>query len=146
MPADIIPIKRLPQSDDGVQALLAKLLAVQGQRVTGTALAMGTRNATTQSAIIDSNGFSGIIAYLRIISVPGTDSIRVTLRGIDPVSGQAFYLTNGPSQTGIGIFSTIIGPGFPVAAALPDQIRIEITHSPSPGGNFEYSVGYCLVP
>lgn len=146
MSEPIILSSRIPQTDDSASVLLAKLLAVQGQRVTGTALAMGTRNATTQSAIIDCTGFRAIIVYLRVTSAPGTDSIRPAIRGIDPVSAQAFNLANGSAQTMTGNFATVIGPGCGVQSALPDQIRIEITHTPSPGGNFDYSVGYCLVP
>lgn len=137
---------RLPQQGDPVEVLLARLLAITAQRVTGTALALTTRNATTQSSVIDCTGFRGIIIYHRITAVPGVDTVRLTVRGIDPVSGQAFALANGTAQSAAGIYATTVGPGFGVASALPDQIRIEITHSPSPSGNFDYSVGYCLIP
>lgn len=137
---------RAPQNDDSVALLLARLLVAQVQRVTGTALALATRNSTTQSSVIDCTGFRGIIVYHRITAAPGADTVRVTIRGIDPVSGQAFGIANGPIQSATGIFATVAGPGFGVPTALPDQIRIEITHSPSPSGNFDYSVGYCLVP
>lgn len=138
---------RLPQQGDPVEVLLARLLASTAQRVTGTALTAATRNATTQSAIIDCTGFRSIVVYLRVTAAPGTtDKVSVTLRGIDPASGQAFALAQS------GTFSTVtaavfsFGPGVGIAVSLPDQIRIEVTHSPSPSGSFDYSVGYCLVP
>lgn len=138
---------RVPQNDDSLGILLAKLLAAQAQRVTGTALTAATRNATTQSAIIDCTGFRSIVVYLRVTAAPGTtDKVSITLRGIDPASGQAFALAQS------GTFSTVtaavfsFGPGVGIVVSLPDQIRIEVTHSPSPSGSFDYSVGYCLVP
>lgn len=137
---------RIPQNDDSVALLLARLLTVQSQRVTGTALALATRNSTTQSSIIDCTGFRGIIVYHRLASAPGTDTVRLTIRGIDPVSGTAFALASGTAQSVAGIYATTVGPGFGLPSALPDQIRIEITHLPSPSGNFDYSVGYCLIP
>ena len=146
MPADITPQYRGPRTDDGPTALLAKLLAVQGQRVTGTALAAATRNATTQSAIIDCTGFRAIVVYLRVTAAPGTDTIRITLRGIDPASGQALFLVQGGAVSTVTAAVSSFGPGAGIAVALPDQIRIEVTHSPSPSGSFDYSVGYCLVP
>lgn len=137
---------RLPQQGDPVEVLLARLLASTAQRVTGTALSQATRNATTQSAVIDCTGFKGIIVYHRVNGVPGVDTVRVTIRGIDPVSGQAFQIATGSAQSSTGIYAVVAGPGFATPTALPDQIRIEITHSPSPSGNFDYSVGYCLIP
>lgn len=137
---------RLPQQGDPVEVLLARLLASTAQRVTGTALALATRNATTQSSVIDCTGFRGIIIYHRVTAVPGVDTVRLTIRGIDPVSGQAFATSNGATISAAGNYVTTIGPGFGTPSALPDQIRIEVTHSPSPSGNFDYSVGYCLIP
>lgn len=139
-------ITRVPQNDDSVALLLARLLAVQSQRVTGTALAAATRNSTTQSAIIDCTGFRSIIVFFRVTSVPGVDTVRVTIRGIDPVSGVAMALLQAGTVSAVGATTVIAGPGAGSAMALPDQIRIEITHSASPGGNFDYSVGYCLIP
>jgi hypothetical protein len=137
---------RVAQRGDPVNVLLARLLATQSQRVTGTALASATRTSTTQSAIIDCNGFSGIIVYLRITAAPGTDTVRVTIRGIDPASGQATLIGLGPVQSTVSGTSVVAGPGFAVPTGLPDQIRIEVTHTPSPSGSWDYSVGYCLVP
>ena len=146
MASNITPRYRGPRTDDGPNALQAKLLAAQAQRVTGTAFTAATRNATTQSAIIDCTGFQYIVVYLRVTAAPGTDTVRITLRGIDPVSGQPFILSQGPPHTTVTSSVSSFGPGAGIAIALPDQIRIEITHSPSPSGNFDYSVGYCLIP
>lgn len=146
MASNITPQYRGPRTDDGPTALLAKLLAVQGQRVTGTALAAATRNATTQSAIIDCTGFRAIVVYLRVTAAPGTDTVRLTLRGIDPASGAALTLAQGVTLSSATASVSSFGSGAGIALALPDQIRIEVTHSPSPSGSFDYSVGYCLVP
>lgn len=138
---------RLPQQGDPVEVLLARLLASQSQRVTGTALALATRNATTLSGIIDCTGFRAIVVFFRVTAAPGTDTVRIQLRGIDPTSGLSGF--------GVALASTVstpttaaysFGPGCTIATALPDQIRIEVTHSPTPSGNFDYSVGYCLIP
>ena len=146
MASNITPKYRGPRTDDGPTALLAKLLAAQAQRVTGTALAAATRTSTTQSGIIDCTGFRAIVVYLRVTAAPGTDTVRITLRGIDPASGLALTLAQGVTLSTVAssVFSFGVGAG--TAGALPDQIRIEVTHSPSPSGSFDYSVGYCLVP
>lgn len=144
--ADQTITSRLPQQGDPVEVLLARLLATQSQRVTGTALAAATRNSTTQSAIIDCTGFRSIIVFFRLTAVPGVDTVRVTIRGIDPVSGLAMVLVQTGTISTVTNTTVIAGPGAGTAMALPDQIRIEITHSASPGGNFDYSVGYCLIP
>ncbi len=146
MASNITHQYRGPRTDDGPTALLTKLLAVNGQRVTGTALALANRTSTTQSNNIDCTGFRGIVVYLRIAAVPGTDTVRVTIRGVDPVSGFAMILVTGPNYSGIEATTLVAGPGFGSPTALPDQIRIEVTHSPSPSGSFQYSVGYCLIP
>jgi hypothetical protein len=137
---------RVPQNDDSLGILLAKLLAAQAQRVTGTALTAATRNATTQSAIIDCTGFRSIVVYLRVTAAPGTDTVRITLRGIDPASGTALLLAQSNTVSTVSSIGYSFGPGVGIAVSLPDQIRIEVSHSPSPSGSFEYSVGYCLVP
>lgn len=144
--ADQTITSRVPQQGDPVNVLLARLLATQSQRVTGTALALANRTSTTQSTIIDCTGFRGIILYFRVNAVPGTDTVGIRIRGVDPVSGLALTLLVGPTQSTIGATTVVAGPGFSSPCALPDQIRIEVTHSASPGGTFEYSVGYCLVP
>lgn len=147
MASNITPQYRGPRTDDGPTALLAKLLAAQAQRVTGTALAAATRNSTTQSAIIDCTGFRSIVVYLRVTAAPGTtDKVSITLRGIDPASGQAFALAQSGTFSTVTAAALSFGPGVGIAVSLPDQIRIEVTHSPSPSGSFDYSVGYCLVP
>ena len=124
MPTNIIPRHRGPQSDDGHTALLAKLLAVQGQRVTGTALSLATRTTTTQSATIDCTGFRGIIIYLRVTSAPGTDTVRITVRGLDPVWGGYTMFGQGPGQNAPSATAVSVGPGFTIPTGLPDQIRI----------------------
>lgn len=146
MASNITPQYRGPRTDEGPTALLAKLLAAQAQRVTGTALTAATRNATTQSAIIDCTGFQSIVVYLRVTAAPGTDTVRITLRGIDPASGTALLLAQSNTVSTVSSIGYSFGPSVGIAVALPDQIRIEVTHSPSPSGSFDYSVGYCLVP
>lgn len=137
---------RLPQQGDPVEVLLARLLASTAQRVTGTALTVATRNATTQSSFIDCTGFKSIVVYFRVTAVPGTDTVRITLRGNDPASGSALVIASSPIVSTVASNVYSFGPGVGIAVNLPDQIRIEVTHSPSPSGSFDYSVGYCLVP
>jgi hypothetical protein len=144
--ADQTITSRVPQQGDPVNVLLARLLATQSQRVTGTALSMATRTTTTQSATIDCTGFRGIIIYFRVTSAPGTDTVRITVRGLDPVWGGYTMFAQGPGQNAPSATAVSIGPGFTIATGLPDQIRIEVTHVPGPGGPFDYSVGYCLIP
>lgn len=159
MPADIIPIKRLPRSDDGVQALLAKLLSVQAQRVTGTALASGTRSSTTASSDIDTSGIRGVVVYLFVSVASGTGGLRIGIRGRDPVTNNYMQLAlTNTANVGIGnqvaVFGQAVGTtsGASIGASvngsvgtfLPDLIRIEIQHGDA--SPYTYSVGYCLVP
>jgi hypothetical protein len=143
MPSDIIPTKRVPQSDDGVQALLAKLLSVQSQRVTGTSLASAVRSSTTQSSDIDANGFHRLVAFL-IVSVAGTGTLTLRVRGRNPVNGVQFILRSAPTVSSTANITYTFGPGAELPTVLSDVIRIEISHSDA--SDWTYSVGYCLVP
>lgn len=135
---------RVPQNDDSLALLLARLLAVHSQRVTGTALAAATRSSTTQSGLIDCTGFRGIILYFRVTSVPGVDTVTLGIRGVDPASGVTIVLGQRPAVSGAGYYIATFGAGASLLAALPDQIRVDVQHSGA--GNFDYSVGYCLIP
>lgn len=157
MPADIIRIKRVPQSDDGVQALLAKLLAVQGQRVTGVALASLSRTSTTTSTDIDCSGFSRIVAYLDVTSSPGAGTLGFRILGRNPITSVFGVLFAGtPTAMNTGMYVGSWGPGCSGVAvgglgflggggiALPDIVRCQIVHSTA--DPYTYSLGYCLVP
>lgn len=135
---------RVAQQGDPVEVLLARLLASQSQRVTGTALALATRSSTTLSSLIDCTGFRAIILYFRINAVPGVDTVTLGLRGVDPVSGFAFVMAQRPAISLTGSYIAVFGGSSSLLAVLPDQIRAEVQHSGS--GNFDYSVGYCLIP
>lgn len=137
-------VTRLPQNDDSVALLLARLLAVQSQRVTGTALVLLARTQTTQTGIIDTQGFRYLVLFHRITAVPGVESVTLNLLMIDPVSGVSNNPLNGSPRTVASLFITSVGPGLGVNLPLPDQIRLEVLHSGT--GSFTYSVGYCLIP
>ena len=156
MPADIIPIKRVPRSDDGVQALLTKLLAVQGQRVTGVALASLSRTSSTQSTDIDCSGFSRIVAYFDVSSSPGAGTLSFRIIARNPITlGYGVLFAGSPIST-TGLYSGSWGPGCSGVAsgslgflggggiALPDIVRFHIIHSTA--DPYTYSLAYCLSP
>jgi len=157
MSEPIILSSRIPQTDDSVALLLARLLAVQSQRVTGTALASVSRTSNTQSLDIDCTGFQALLVTLSVTAAPGAGGLQIRLRTRDPVSGNltGFFfgtVTISTVSTNCGIF----GPGFggftsgtsPVLGGagiyLPDTVRIEVAHSTA--DPYTYSVGYVLIP
>lgn len=157
--ADQTITSRVPQQGDPVNVLLARLLASQCQRVTGTALASAIRSATTSSADIDTSGFRGIVVYVFVSAASGTGGLRIAIRGRDPVTTNYMQLgiTNTPMVAvgnqvavfGQGVGSVIqasIGAGVNgcLSTFLPDVVRVEIVHGDL--SNYTYSVGYCLVP
>lgn len=157
MASNITPQYRGPRTDDGPTALLAKLLAAQAQRVTGTALAAASRTITTQSSNIDVTGFSAIMVVLNVTSVPGAGGIFLRVRGVDPATGQLVLLSASSALiTSVSISAGMWGRGLGANSgagnpalgccgiALPDLVRLEVQHFT--GDPYTYSVSYVLIP
>lgn len=149
-----IPTRR-PQDTDTERMLLARLLAAQAVKTTGTALASAARTTTTQSADIDTTGFRGIVVFLNVTAASGTGGLTMRVRGRDPVSlSFANLVSDGSAITAVSIRSLQFGGGGGASSAtsgggllgglLPDTIRIEVSHGDA--SSYTYSVGYCLVP
>lgn len=153
--SDLAITTRRPQDTDTERLLLARLLAAQAVKTTGTALASAARTTTTQSADIDTTGFRGIVVFLNVTAASGTGGLTMRVRGRDPVSTNFVALASvGSAVTAIGITALQFGGGGAVTSAgvtggamgglLPDIIRIEVAHGDA--SSYTYSVGYCLVP
>lgn len=155
--ASQIITSRVAQQGDPVEVLLARLLAVQSQRVTGTALASASRTSTTQSLDIDCTGFRGLMVTLSVTAVPGAGSLALRIRARDPVTGQLVGIWIGTTTvTTVTLGAAMFGPGYGGLSGgnpgvlggggihLPDTIRIEVNHSTA--DPYTYSVGYALIP
>lgn len=147
---------RRPQDTDTERMLLARLLAAQAVKTTGTALASAARTTTTQSADIDTTGFRGIVVFFNVTVASGTGGLTLRLRGRDSVTSLYAALTqDSTARTATGFWTMSVGLGVSAPSGatltgsltglpLPDTIRLEVAHGDA--SSYTYSVGYCLVP
>jgi hypothetical protein len=112
-----------------------------------TALASAVRAATTNSSDITAYNAKAILVILDISSVPGGDTVTVSLTGKDPVSGNYVTLAAGQAQSATGTTAIAIGTGVTTVSGasysannvpVPRVFRVTVTHSA--GTNFTYSV------
>lgn len=93
------------------------------------------------------DGIRGKFCHLIVdlTTVPGVDTVTVTIQGRDPVSGKLYTILASAALSAQATTVLKVGPGLPVAAnlsandVLPDDIQITFTHSA--GTNFTYSAG-----
>lgn len=158
MSEPIILSSRIPQTDDSASVLLAKLLAVQGQRLTGVGLVSLSRTQSTQTIDIDCSGFSKLVAYLDVTASPGAGTLAFRILGKNPALASQYgvLFVGTASALGVGVYAGSFGPGCSGASlgvggflggggiALPDIVRLQVVHSTT--DPYTYSLGYCLVP
>lgn len=110
-----------------------------------TLLASAVRAAANQSADQQNCDSCGVIVVVDITSVPGTDTITVTIQGKDEVSGKYYTLLAGAAQVATATIIMRVFPGATAAAnlaandSLPEYWRVSVAHSAA--SNFTYSVG-----
>ena len=149
---------RIPQNDDSLAMLLARLVGVP---VRGTLLASQARTATTSTNAIDGTGFRGIMVFLNVTTASGTGGLTLFFEHQDPVSGlwavtavqsAAAITTTGLrpylAGQGIGLGSNLGAAGAPVFAdrghILTSAFRLRVTHGDA--SSYTYSIGYELIP
>lgn len=122
----------------------------------------GSRSTTqtfTRQQIMDAKNVaginqeaSGIIAYLNVTAVPGTDTVQLVLEEIDPVSGVASIIaaTTATAATGLVRLKlkqaiAAIAPSttqVQVQDTLPYDWRLKVVHSA--GTTFTYTLGVVI--
>jgi hypothetical protein len=125
-------------------------------------LTSGVRTTTqvfTKQQIMDANSVSGInqeasgiIAYLNVTAVPGTDTVQLVLEEIDPLSGVVAQIAATTATTVTGLVRlklkqaiTAIAPSVTQVQAqdtLPANWRLRVVHSAA--SNFTYSLSAVL--
>lgn len=95
---------------------------------------------------------SGIIAYLNVTSVPGTDTVQLVLQEQDPASGTWSTVAATTATAATGLVKLKVKQAITAIAAtatlvqvqdtLPAIWRVQVVHSA--GTNFTYSLGAVL--
>lgn len=148
-----------PQSTDSERMLLARLLAFKTrERTRATALASAARTVSTQTADIETAGFTGLAVWLNCTVAGASGGITLYLLTQDPVSGN--WATNYailPIVSSVRISSALLGPGVSIGSnvnlvsgnsdrgiVLPSKIRFYAVASDA--SSYTYSLGYELIP
>jgi hypothetical protein len=144
-------------------------MSIYTQTVQGlyTALASGVRNSTqviNGKNLIDPNSgnpvfstainpeASGIIAYLNVTAVPGTDTLQLVLEEQDPASGVWTQVAATTANNATGMIRLKLKQAIAAIAATTTQVQVQDTLPPiwrlrvvhSGVGNFTYSLGIAL--
>lgn len=118
----------------------------------GTLLASGSRIATCATADQTNYNARGVIAWLDVTAVSGSETLTLQLEMKDPASGSYLDMLESASINAIGNYNYTTYPGAPteeeeltevVGFPLPRTWRVNVVHdSASP---FTYSLGYCYL-
>ena len=130
----------------------------QGQYTVQTSSVQTATQSFTRDQIMNPSGVSGanpeasgIIAYLNVTAVPGTQSLQLVLDEYDPVSQVWQNICSTLTNTATGMMKLKLKEAITVVAAtanlvvvqdkLPWFWRIRVINS---GGSFTYSLGVTL--
>ena len=121
--------------------------------IEGTLLASAARTATTYSPDqTNYNDGKGVLVWLNVTAVPGTDTVKLQILAKDPVSGAYSVLLDGGTTATAVMKTGLVYPGVAAAAADINNVagflitrtwRAKVVHSA--GSSFTYSVGYCVL-
>jgi hypothetical protein len=139
---------RLPQADDSVAMLLARIAPVSRS---GVGLVSGARTTTTSTASIDVGGARILTVFLDVTAVPGSGGLSVSVDMQDPITGQwsNCNFPSAPSVASVGITQyqmpagTISSTGCSIAALTPN-VRVRVTHASAV--SYTYSLSWVLSP
>lgn len=114
-------------------------------------LASATRSASSNGDDIKKiPGMRGVKVVLDITTVPGVDTVTMTIQGKDPVSGKYYTILASAALVAVATTVYTVFPGAPVSAnvsandTIPDIYRLIFTHSA--GTNFVYSASVVELP
>lgn len=117
-----------------------------------TLLASAVRSSTTVSSDQTNYNAKGVIIFMHVSVVPGTDTVQIIIEGKDPVSGNYDAVFFGQLTSGVSQVLELVYPGATDSDGavgqtndipLPRTWRVDITHIGS--GNFTYSVGASYI-
>jgi hypothetical protein len=139
---------RLPQVDDSVGMLLARIAPVSRS---GVGLVSAARTTTTSTSSIDVGGARVLTVFLDVTATPGSGGLSVGVEMQDPITGQwsTCLFPSAPVVASVGLTQyqmpggTVSSTGCAVAALTPN-VRIRVTHSSAV--SYTYSVSYVLSP
>lgn len=147
-----------------IQQLLTRIAGAGGSppKLTGVALPAGSYSGTGYKIgpVIDMTGYSGLILYFNVtVAGGGGSTVLVHVQFLDPATG-LWVDAIRPSTSASGVFTylyvyhprvDIVGTnvnGSLIHASaglpMPDQIRLVTLHSLA--NQWNYSLGYCLLP
>ena len=107
------------------------------------------RIATTNSADLKNNSFTGCHVIIDVTAVTATPSVVFTVQGLDALSGQYYTLITSAAVTSISTVVLKIYPSLVAVAnltvndALPMDFRVIATHGDA--DSITYSVGVNLI-
>lgn len=138
---------RLPQGEDSVAMLLARLCPVT---VSGVALVSASRSTSTLSGSISTAGCRVLTVFIDVTAI-GASTAAVSVDMQDPNSGNWVNCNfpSAPNITGTGTYQyqmpggTINATGCAVSA-LVGNVRVRVTHGGASA--LTYSVSYVLSP
>jgi len=117
-----------------------------------TLIASGNYSSTQFSPDQTNYNHRGVIAWIDITAVPGTDTVTLAVQGKDPTSGKYYTLGSDSARSTTGLFACLVYPGVTdtqtimageSGLVLPRTWRVRVSHSGT--GTFTYSVGACLI-
>src|SRR5689334_13748765 len=114
-----------------------------------TFLASAIRSATTSSTTFENREWNGGTFVFDITSAPGTDTVTLSIVGIDTHSGKTWTILAGTALSATGTNTYRVFPSATASAnaaandTLPRRFKVTVTHSA--GTNFTYSVTGHLV-
>jgi len=113
-------------------------------------LPSATRTASTSASNMSTPTFTGVYFYLNITAASGTGGLKVSLRAVDPGTGQIstlFAATTAITATGLYVYALYPGSGASLGAQsanvlLPATWQAAVLHSD--GSNYTYSLDASL--
>lgn len=141
---------RIPQNDDSVAMLLARLVGVP---VRGTLLASATRTTNTSTTTLDFFGCRAVVLFLNI-TASSAGGLRLNIEYQDPVSGvwRASIIAPSPYITSTGLYPILVGQAIGTMnngslnagaiCSLPLAANMRITVQHGDANNQTYSLAY----
>lgn len=139
------------QTIQGLYTALPSAVRNSTQVINGRTLIDPKANDPIFSSTINPE-VSGIIAYLNVTAVPGTDTLQMILEEQDPASGVWALVTSTNANANTGMIRLKVKQAIAAIVATQTQVQVQDTLPPvwrlrvvhSGVGNFTYSLGIAL--
>lgn len=143
---------RIPQNDDSVAMLLARMLGTPGS---GTLLASASRTTTTSTTTLDFFGAKTLLVVLNVSVAGAAGGLQVLVEYEDPVSASwvrfgfnttarttagQIVMALGPDLSALTNATLQAGTGVILPCPLNSKMRFTVVHSTADA--YTYSLGY----